>query len=82
MINPSQLAALKTELQTDPATLGFAALITKGQDAECARVMNTLGIWAIPAPALTEPEIRGLVDPDELFLLDAVSLARLDCCWR
>ena len=73
-----QNAALKTELQTDPAALGLAALVAKGQDADCARLLNIVGGSTVAAAPLTGAKILRALDPTEFSLLPADSVARLN----
>ena len=43
-MTPQQLTALKTELQTDPAALGYAPLITAGSMGALADLLNALAV--------------------------------------
>lgn len=59
MLTTAQYAALKTELQTDPTSLGYAAMIAVGNDQGLAELVNT------PQPTILL--YRESVSADEVY---------------
>jgi hypothetical protein len=59
MLTTAQYAALKTELQTDPTSLGYAAMIAVGNDQGLAELVNT------PQPTILL--FREAVSADEVY---------------
>jgi hypothetical protein len=70
-------AALKVELQTDPASLGYAVLLAAGNDAALAGLLNAPRPVTIPAgpvesylvvAAIKRAEFDALTAPDRTYL--------------
>lgn len=74
-------AALKTELQTDPAALGYAALIAAGADQGCADALNLLragASFSVQLPTITSLDVQSCLDPTEFAALSATALSQLN----
>lgn len=66
------LAALKTELTTDPAVLGYASHITAGRMGELAKLINEVrGTIVISRGVIETHEIFEATDPTEWGALSA-----------
>ena len=71
------LVALKNELQTDPASLGYALMITKGDDAGPTRLLNTPAGTAFFRSDVTMHDIVAAIAPADFAAITALQIAKL-----
>ncbi len=67
-INYSQL---KTEIQTDPAALGYAPFIASGSDNAIADLLNAVGAFSINRTRIPAVEVVNAIVPTEWTALTA-----------
>jgi len=80
MANPFSLAALKTEIQTDPASLGYGAVVHADDCARVATKINTIGAggaFAVLLPSITALAFQTCLDATEFTSLTALNLSQL-----
>lgn len=75
-------AALKTEIATDPLTLGYGAIVAKGDDASVATVLNASLTAAVPNSAqfrsnVTPAEVIDAIAPADFTAATALQVAKL-----
>lgn len=71
------LVALKNELQTDPTALGYAPMLTKGDDAGPTRLLNTPAGSAFFRSDVTMHDIVSAIAPADFAALTALQIAKL-----
>lgn len=79
-MTPQEIASLNAELTTDPASIGYAALITARRDADLADALNLVrtGNNKVNRGFVTAQELSALYDPTEFSALTSVQLQRLN----
>jgi hypothetical protein len=70
-------AALKTELTTDPAAMGYAPMVAKGDDAGPVTLLNAPAGSAFFRSDVTIHDIVGAVAPADFAALAALQIAKL-----
>lgn len=68
MLTPAQITTLSTELQNDPQSLGYAALVTAGSDGGIATLLNTVGSAQVPANPVSKDQFLLALAPIYLVL--------------
>jgi hypothetical protein len=74
-------AALKTEIQTDPQALGFAAMLAAGSDQPIADALNLVragAAYQVNREAITSALFISQMDPTEFAALTQAQLLRLE----
>lgn len=77
---PINLSELKTELETDPMSLGLTALYNEGRDAACADALNVVreGVdYTANRGVIPSYEVVGNIIPTEWSALDAAEKERI-----
>jgi hypothetical protein len=72
--------ALKTELLTDPAALGYSGPFAAGQDQTCATLLNAVGAGAafsLFKPTIATTDVQACLDPTEFTALTSTQLSQL-----
>lgn len=77
---PVDIAALRTELDTDPQGLGYAPLIARGSDADIAELLNQRragAAYVVFDDTVNLKDVIEAVAPADYVALTAVQIARL-----
>lgn len=74
------IAALKADLSTDPAGLGYAPLIASGDDVGLARLLNDPARGGpIARRWISAAELQGALDAAEFAAMSATDAAKWQC---
>lgn len=79
-LNSTQLALLKTELQNDPKSLGYAALLSVGNDSGVADAINLVrsgGDFQRPSEPVAGSTITALITPEDLAAMTGTQVNNL-----
>jgi hypothetical protein len=68
------LAALATELKTDPANLGYASFVTSGNDTQLAQLINATTFGTLPHSPISGTELLSSILPSDLNNLTTLQL--------
>lgn len=77
---PVDLAALRTEVETDPNGLGYAPLLARGSDADITELLNLKRPQAAYAVFKTDVNLKDVIEaitPADYVALTAVQVSRL-----
>src|ERR1043166_9635561 len=79
-LTPAQISQLATELNTDPAGLGYSPLVAAGRDAELVDALNQVrpgGAFQVDRERVPTWAIFGSIDAAEFLALTSIQLQQL-----